>query len=99
MDIDISPDGTLMTTCAADGLVFLWDTEAWTALDGLQGHSTPVRRARFTHDGAHVVSLDFAGRAIRWDVTLAAWRERATRLANRTLTSDERRQRLGTDAT
>jgi WD40 repeat protein len=94
VDIDISPDGTLMSTCAADGLVFLWDTEAWTALDGLRGHGTAMRRARFTHDGTHVVSLDFAGRVIRWAVTLSAWKGRATNLANRTLTSEERRRHL-----
>lgn len=63
-----SPDGALVATGGADGLVLLWDTATGQVQARLSGHTTWVYDTAFSDDGSKLVSASRDGSVRLWDV-------------------------------
>jgi len=63
-----SPDGTLIASASADGLVRLWDARTGQRVHALKGHQRQVASVAFSADGKRLVSTCFDGRVCLWDV-------------------------------
>jgi WD40 repeat protein len=69
---DLSPDGSLIASCARDGTVCLWEAESGTLLRRLPGHSAAATAAVFSPDGATLATCG-SDRIVRmWDVATGA---------------------------
>lgn len=67
-DVSWSPDGSVVVTAGADGLVQLWDAATGRRRRALAGHVGDVRRARFAPDGRTVATGGDDGTIRLWDV-------------------------------
>ncbi len=66
----LSPDRRAVVTCAADGVVQVWDLESDAELYRLDGSSKPLRQACFFADRRHLVTAGGDGIVRRcWDHT------------------------------
>ena len=53
--IQVSPDGRLLVTAAADSQLFLWDAATGARVWALAGHENQIVTAQFTADGRAVL--------------------------------------------
>ena len=98
--ITFSPDSTILASGGSseylaggriEGQVILWDVATGRQIgspltpDG--GYT--VRALDFDAEGRRLVSGSDLGVVVVWDVDVGSWRERACRVANRNLTSQE----------
>jgi WD40 repeat protein len=87
LGVEFSPDGHTLATSHSDNSAALWDVASQKpigprlpATTSESGSDIGVR-ARFTPDGARLFVVSEFGRAIRWEVDPAAWRQRACAIA------------------
>jgi WD40 repeat protein len=91
-----SPDGQILVSGSSDYTLIMWDVATGQPLgQPLVGHSDTVTGIAFSPDGQAVASGGKDDTVILWDVSLASWRHRACRIANRNLTPGEWEQYLG----
>ena len=67
-DIDFSPNGMLIVSCADDRTVRLWNSETGEAIGVLEGHVAHVRGVAFSPDSNYVVSCSNDKTACIWNV-------------------------------
>jgi WD40 repeat protein len=90
------PEAMLLVIANGDGTVGLRDARSGDQIGPyLRDHGDGARAVAFTSDGARLASVGLDGRVLLWEARPAAWRERACRVANRNLTSDEWKKYLG----
>jgi WD40 repeat protein len=88
--LTFSPHGSLLASSGFDNLVFLWDVATGQALGGpLAVHPNNVLGLTFSPDGKTLASADQDGSIVLSDIDFSSWRERACRVANRNLRSEE----------
>jgi WD40 repeat protein len=95
-DVAYQPsDAMVLAIANGDGTVGLRDARSGDRIGPiLRGHGEGARSVAFTSDGAVLASVGLDGRVILWDALPSAWRERACRVANRSLTTAEWREYL-----
>jgi hypothetical protein len=88
-----SPDGTLLATGSADGVVCLWEVASGTFLGRFKGHRGAVGAVAFSADGKALASGGADTAAVVWDVPclIRRGREEARNL------SPEKRAQLWND--
>jgi WD40 repeat protein len=74
LDIEINPAGSLLAVAAANDIVLL-DAGTLTERGRLVGHTAPVSKLRFSHDGSLLASASHDRTAIVWDVATGNRRE------------------------
>lgn len=93
LGVAFAPDGRTLATSHNDGAVVLWDVASHepigSTLPGMSADSSTWVTARFTPDGARLFAVSDAGRAIRWEVDPAVWREHACAVASGGLTREQ----------
>jgi WD40 repeat protein len=90
LSIDFAPDGRTLVTGATDGTVRLFDVDGRFQIGtSLPGVDNFWARALFAPGAERVLSLHDDGREFRWDVSPAAWSQRACEVAGRALTEEE----------
>ncbi|NDJ77885.1 MAG: protein kinase [Chloroflexi bacterium] len=67
--VNISPDGQLALSGAADGELMVWDMRAGQLRHRLAGHTGSIEDVRFSPDGQTGVSVSSDKRLIVWDIT------------------------------
>jgi hypothetical protein len=84
----LSPNGRLLASGGADGIVHLWQTATGREIARLLGHDGWVRALCFAPDGKRIVSGSADNSALMWDVSqfLAPARATAVRLTAQELT-------------
>ncbi len=65
--VDAQPDGDLIVTGSADGVLRLWESSG-DLIRTMHGHTGLVYRARFSPDGTRVASVGDDGTVRLWDV-------------------------------
>jgi hypothetical protein len=66
-DVDFSPDGSKIVTCGRDNRVKIWDLNG-TLQREITGFSDIVTACTFTSDGKRVISGDWNGSLVVWNV-------------------------------
>ncbi len=66
-DIDFSPDGSKLVTCGRDNRVKIWDLNGALQRE-ITGFSDIVTSVTFTSDGKRVISGDWNGSLVVWNV-------------------------------
>ncbi|MGE0759348.1 MAG: WD40 repeat domain-containing protein [Pirellulaceae bacterium] len=66
--LDISPDGQLLASCAMDGRVALWSTADGRRLGEFREHGCDVQSVRFHPSGQWLASGDGLGKVRIWNV-------------------------------
>jgi WD40 repeat protein len=69
-DVAWSPDGALIATAGADGVIRLWEAETGVFRLALHGHSTGVDKVRFSPDGSKLASVAPDGTLRIWALDL-----------------------------
>lgn len=62
-----NPDGKVLATGQADGLIILWDTASGKKLQTLAGHTAQMRNLKFSPDGKTLVSSGDDGTIRLWN--------------------------------
>lgn len=88
--IAFSLDGHLLASGSLDSTISLWDASSGQRL-GLPFdlHTNWVTQLAFIPDGHTLASASVDRSVVLWDTSLDSWRERACRVANRSLSLDE----------
>lgn len=90
-----NPQSSILASAGTDHTVILWDVATGLAIGRpLTGHRGPIRSLVFSSDGQRLVSGGDDG-AWLWQLGFEVWRERACRVANRELRTEERELYLG----
>ena len=85
----------ILASAGSDRTIILWDVATGIALGRpLNGHRGSIRSLAFSPGGERLVSGGDDG-AWLWQLDPEVWRQRACRIANRDLTSEERELFLG----
>lgn len=66
--VDWSPDGSKLATASVDSTVKLWNTDDWTLVRTLRGHSGMIRSVVWNRDGRTLATGGGDGLIIVWDV-------------------------------
>jgi WD40 repeat protein len=66
--LDVSPDGSRLASCAADGRVCVWSTADGSRLAEFPDHNFDVQSVRFHPHQAMLVSGDGKGQLKQWDL-------------------------------
>jgi len=72
LDLDWSPDGTLLATADVEGQVRLWQAETGQLLQALTGHGNWVHCLAFSPSGQQIASGSEDGQIYLWDVKTGA---------------------------
>jgi WD40 repeat protein len=89
--VAISADAALAATSGKEGLLYLWDPATWRGLGRpLRGHPGNVNAIVVSPRGAWVASAGLGGAVVLWDLRTDSWIAAAQRMANRTLSDQER---------
>ncbi|MGB8435085.1 MAG: TIR domain-containing protein, partial [Burkholderiales bacterium] len=88
------PEGHRLAVANSDSTWTLWDVSAARTLGTAFPAPAVIRAMAFANDGKQLLTGDWQGRVIVWDVALADWRTQACRIAGRELTADEWRRYL-----
>jgi WD40 repeat protein len=85
-----TPDGATLATAGQDGTVQLFDMATRTALGPpLSVETDSYLAAALAPDGRHLFVVPTGRGALRWDLSPAAWKQHACRVAGRELTRRE----------
>jgi WD40 repeat protein len=68
LSASFSPDGTKIITTSFDGAARIWETQTWTLLHTLTGHTHAVLSASFSPDGTKIVTASTDRTARIWNV-------------------------------
>jgi WD40 repeat protein len=96
LELEFSPDGSLLSSSGADGTVRLWDVATRRAVGSplkVEEDNVFVATA-FAPSGTHVFAASGERRAVRWNVSPAAWKRHACQVAGRELTRQEWKEAL-----
>jgi WD40 repeat protein len=66
--IAFSPNGRILAAGSFDHTIKLWDPQSWALVGTLEGHSAPVTRVAFSHDGEILASGSGRG-----DLSIKLW--------------------------
>jgi hypothetical protein len=79
--VALSPDGRLLTSAGADGVVRVWEVATGRLRLSLAGHRGPVASVAFSRDGQALASAGADMTALLWDLAPAGFdREQAGRV-------------------
>ena len=87
--------GRILAGGGFDGSIYLWDGPTLQYIGRVPAGSGVVRHLAVSADGREVAASFDDGKAAVLNVDLHAWQDRARRIANRTLTNEERQRFLG----
>ena len=68
VDIEYSPDGSLMATASRDGSAAIWDVDGYGQVRRLVGHTSELTAVTFDHDGTRLATASLDNSVRIWDV-------------------------------
>ena len=97
-DVDFSADGERVATSSWDGTVRLWDATTGAATLTLYGHRSTITSVDFSADGARLVTAGLDDTVRVWALDIDDLLAMARKAVTRSLTAQECRRYLHTDA-
>lgn len=76
LDIDVSPDGTMVALASWDQVARVYDAESGELLAAMKGHRGNVNAVRFSADGETLFSVSYDGTLRSWDTTSGRFKRR-----------------------
>lgn len=97
-DVVFGPQGAWLATLGSNGNIILWDAATGQRIGpSLGGQKGQVKAIAWSPSTGFLASGDSEGSVTMWDVSLASWKKRACKVANRNLTQREWNQFVGTE--